>query len=148
MVVRTVGLAILGTVAIVFTACGDHDSANPTPPDTTSPAAVAERFFHWYASERNLGHDPFAPGGIDANADVTTEFRQKLKAAAAASQPGVDPMLCSPSIPHAFNTGEATVSGSTASVTVAAESHGMTWRVDLTREGSVWQINTTTCTGG
>ncbi|MFN0145632.1 MAG: hypothetical protein ACKVT1_03920 [Dehalococcoidia bacterium] len=146
---RVAGLAVLGMMAVVFTACGDHDPGAATPtPDTTSPEAVASRFFHWYASERNLGRDPIASGAIEGNADVTPGLRLALKSAAAGGQPGVDPMLCSMSIPHAFELGKAEVSASSAEVTVGAESHANVWRVELQKDGSAWKIHAITCAVG
>jgi hypothetical protein len=149
LVMRVVSLAVLGTVAIVLTACGDHDPGAATPtPDTTSPEAVASRFFHWYASERNRGRDPIASGAIDENADVTTGLRLALKSAAVGGQRGLDPMLCSMSIPHAFLIGTAEVSGSSARVSVGAESHANAWRVELQQDGAVWRIHSVTCAAG
>ncbi|MBA4180580.1 MAG: hypothetical protein C0506_08340 [Anaerolinea sp.] len=140
------GLVLAAGIAVFLAGCGNHDAGNATPAqDTTSPEAVASRFFHWYASERNLGRDPITSGALDANADVTADFRQTLKSAAANSQPGVDPMLCSMPIPHAFETAKAEVSGSSASVTVGAESHAMAWRAELTRQDGVWRIHAVTC---
>lgn len=140
------GLVLAGGVALLLAGCGNHDAGNATPAqDTTSPQAVASRFFHWYASERNLGRDPITSGALDANADVTPDFRQTLKSAAASSQPGVDAMLCSMPIPHAFETAKAEVSGSSASVTVGAASHPMAWRAELTRQGAVWRIHAVRC---
>jgi hypothetical protein len=146
---RLFGLVLLGASAVVFAGCVNHGSDDvPPTQDSRSPEAVVGRFFHWYASERNLGRDPIVSGSLDGNADVTPEFRQALKAAAAGDQPGVDPMLCSPSIPHEFEVGKAEVSGTSARVTVGAETHPMAWRAELTQEGSVWRIQAVRCVVG
>lgn len=142
-------LAVFGLVAIVLAACGNDGPGDATAtPDTVSPEAVASRFFHWYASERNLGRDPIASGAIDANADVTAGFRLALESASSAGEPGVDPMLCSTSIPHAFEVGKADLSGPSASVTVSAESHPMVWGVELQQDGTIWRIHSVKCLVG
>lgn len=143
------GLVLLGGVAAIIGGCGSENASDAQPTqDTTSAEAVTSRFFHWYASERNLGRDPITSGSLDANGDVTPGFRQTLKSAVAPGEPGTDRMLCTMTVPHAFEVGKAVVSGSSASVTVGAEAHPMAWRVELTRVGSVWQIHATTCVVG
>jgi hypothetical protein len=142
---RLLGLVLLGILAVFLASCVSYGSDTTPTPDPTRPEAVVERFFHWYASERNLGRNPMAPGSLEANADVTREFVSSMAAAAAAAQPGVDPMLCSGSIPHAFTVGKAEVSGDSASVTVGAESHPAAWRVGLRREASSWRITALKC---
>ena len=149
MNVRVSGLILLVGAAVILAACGSQDAKQTTPAqDTASPEAVVGRFFHWYASERNLGNDPIGSGAVDGNADVAPGFRQTLKSAAAAGKPGIDPMLCSMTIPHAFQVGKAQVSGTSASVTVGADAHPMVWRAELTRNGSVWQIHAVNCVVG
>ncbi|MBI2765936.1 MAG: hypothetical protein HYX53_08515 [Chloroflexi bacterium] len=154
--VRVVGIlavvvlaAIVVAVVVAFTAGGGHDEpANATPsPDTTSPEAVTERFFHWYATERSLGRDPMAAGALDANPDVTKDFVASMASASAMAQPGVDAM-CTTAIPHDFTQEKATVSGDNASVKVAATDLHSAWKVDLKREGSSWRINAVTCATG
>jgi hypothetical protein len=147
------GLVVVAAVAVVIAvaviAGGDHGSGNATPtPDTTSPEAVASRFFHWYASERNLGHDPMALGSLAANADVTRALVDSMTSAAMGARPGIDPMLCSGSIPHDFTIGKAEIAGTSASVTVGAASHPAAWRVELKQEAAVWRLNRVTCVVG
>lgn len=94
------GAAVVAASAVILAGCVSHgDDATPTP-DTTSPLAVVERFFHWYVSERNLGRDPMARSALQANADVTQEFVTSMEAITAG---GRDPMLCSGEIPHALH---------------------------------------------
>jgi hypothetical protein len=140
---------MLGAAAIFFTACGDHGSGNATPtPDTTSPEAVASRFFHWYSSERNLGNDPMALGSLAENADATRALVDSMTSAALGARPGIDPMLCTGSIPHDFTIGKAEIAGTSASITVGAESHPAAWRVELKQEAAVWRVDRITCVAG
>ena len=139
----SLGAAIVVTSAVLLAGCASHgDDATPTP-DTTSPRAVVERFFHWYVSERNLGRDPMARSALQANADVTQEFISSMEAVAAG---GRDPMLCSGEIPHAFTVGEPEVSGTAARVTVGGNLAA--WRIDLRQASSVWRITAVTCAVG
>lgn len=137
------GAAVVVASAVILAGCVSHgDDATPTP-DTTSPRAVVERFFHWYVSERNLGGDPMARSALQANADVTQEFVTSMEAITAG---GRDPMLCSGEIPHAFTVGEPEVSGTAARVTVGGNLAA--WRIDLRQTSSVWRITAITCAVG
>jgi hypothetical protein len=137
--------AIVVTSAVIVAGCVNHgDDATPTP-DTTSPRAVVERFFHWYVSERNLGRDPMARASLQANGDVTAAFVTSMEAIAAG---GRDPMLCSGEIPHAFIIGEPTVSGTGRNVTVASNVSHNAWSVELKQASSVWRITAITCAAG
>ena len=102
-------LVLLGSVALLLAGCGNNGSTDvPPTAETISPSAVTGRFFHWYVSERNLGRDPMSRASLQANADVTTEFINKMEAATAGSR---DSMLCSGEVPHAFTVGEPALSG-------------------------------------
>ncbi len=139
------GAAVVAASAVILAGCVSHgDDATPTP-DTTSPRAVVERFFHWYVSERNLGRDPMARSALQANADVTQEFVTSMEAITAV---GRDPMLCSGEIPHAFTIGEPAVSGTGGSVTVASNVSHNAWKVELRQASSVWRITAVTCAVG
>lgn len=142
------GVAIVGASAVVLAGCVSHgDDATPTP-DTTSPRAVVERFFHWYVSERNLGHDPMSRAALQTNADVTPEFISSMETGAAG---GRDPMLCSGEIPHAFEIGEPSLSGAAARVSVGSAGPGAghgAWWIDLRQVGSVWRIAAISCAVG
>lgn len=140
------GAAVVVASAVLLAGCVSHGDDDGTPtPDTTSPGAVVERFFHWYVSERNLGRDPMARTALQANRDVTSEFIASMEVVAGG---GRDPMLCSGETPHAFEVGEPTVSGAAARVSIAGTGagapHGV-WSVDLRQTNSVWRIQAITC---
>ena len=102
---RLLSLVLLGFGALLLAGCGNNGFADvPPTAETTSPSAVAVGFFHWYVSERNLGRDPMSRASLQTNADVTTEFINKLEAAAPG---GRDPMLCSGEALHAFTVCKA-----------------------------------------
>lgn len=137
------GAAIVVASVALLAGCISHSDDDTPTPDTTSPQAVAERFFHWYVSERNLGRDPMSRAALGGNADVTPEFISSMETIADGRR---DPMLCSGEIPHSFVTGESTVSGTSARVTVGGNLAA--WQVDLRQANSVWRITAITCAVG
>lgn len=147
-VVLAVGAAVLATFALILGGCVSHGDDATSTPDTTSPRAVVERFFHWYVSERNLGRDPMARAALQRNADVTPEFIASMEVIASG---GRDPMLCAGEIPHAFEVGEPNVSGTMGRVSIAGTGVGAphgAWWVDLTQIDAVWRITAITCAVG
>ena len=143
---RTLGLALIGSVAVLFAACADHGSSNATPTrDTTSPAAVVSRFFHWYVSERSLGRDAMARDSLQGNGDVTAGFIDSMESATAS---GRDPMLCSAQSPHEFTVGEPALSDEVAAITVASTESLAAWDVVLKFESSAWRVAAITCAVG
>jgi hypothetical protein len=141
-----VGLGLLGAAALFSAGCANHESGGATPtPDTTSPEAVATRFFHWYVSERNLDRDPMVRASLEANADVTPEFINSMESVASS---GRDPMLCRGQTPHAFTVGETRLAGDAARITVASNDSPAAWDVALKFENSAWRIAAITCAAG
>lgn len=138
-------IVIVVASASVLAGCASHGDEATTTPDTTSPRAVVERFFHWYVSERNLGRQPMARSSLEANADVTQEFISSMEAITSG---GRDPMLCSGEVPHAFTIGEPTVSDASARVAVGSSVSHSAWEVDLRQTNSVWRISGITCAAG
>lgn len=142
------GVAIVGASAVALAGCVSHGDDATATPDTTSPRAVVERFFHWYVSERNLDRDPMSRAALQTNADVTPEFISSMETVAAG---GRDPMLCSGEIPHASEIGEPSQSGTSARVSVGGADPGAAhgaWWVDLGQVGSVWRIVAISCALG
>lgn len=142
----SVGLGALAVAALISVSCLDQDSGDVKPtPDTTSPEAVASRFFHWYVSERNLGRDPMSRASLRTNVDVTPEFINSMEASATI---GRDPMVCSAQTPHAFTVGEPELSGAEGRVTVASNDSLAAWEVQLKLQNSIWRVDAIRCAVG
>lgn len=139
------GAALTVVAALFLGACGGSNDSSTATPAAGSPAAVAERFFHWYVNEKSQGRDPMAAAALQANADAAPAFAVAMQTIVAG---GRDPMLCSGQVPHAFTVGEPRVTGDRAVVAVASNDAPVTWEVDLERVDSTWRIYNIHCAAG